>query len=180
MGSSSVITDRSAVLSGRSRQPGHDRSFRRSESLFIASAREALDPDLYEVVERPKHLRDIFPPLSDSDRPLGVVPEAAVISRRSGRMFFVEVKKQGDSGNAEERAAKHHTVGFYRLMRERFGYDFHPYVTVFCESLAENPRYTRKIQMLLEPDQFLLWRSYDPALLEGFLTARCAAWLDPA
>ncbi|MDE0667551.1 MAG: MunI family type II restriction endonuclease, partial [bacterium] len=174
----------SARLSRREKQPGHDRTFEESERNFIEVARKCLDRDEYSVEASPKDLRDLFagpepPDLSPRRaRPLGIELEAVIVSKRTGRRLYVEVKKQGDRGNAEERACKHHTVQFYNTMKERFGYDYHPVVTVFCEALATNPRYTRKFPYYFEKDQYFLWLDYDPELLCTFLTERCSEWLD--
>jgi hypothetical protein len=162
----------SEKLSARAKQPGHDQTFRTSEGLFIETARTILDSDRYEVVNQPKELRDLFGPRS------GVQPEAAIISKQTGRRFFVEVKKQGDRGNAEERACKHHTVQFYKCLHERFGFAYHPYVTIFCEALAVNPRYTEKAVHYFEPGQYVLWVNYNPQILADFLTLTCSNWLD--
>jgi len=164
-------------LSRRVKQPGHDRTFRTSEANFVVAARRCLDPEFYEVDDKPRDLLECFgqePGL----RALGLQPEASITSKRTGRMFFVEVKKQGPAGNAEERACKHHTVQFYKLMRAQFGYDFHPYVTICCESLAVLPRYTRKAVHLFEANQYFNWADYDPDALCQFLRGRCADWLD--
>jgi hypothetical protein len=106
------------------------------------------------------------------------VPEASITNVSTGRKFFVEVKKQGPAGNADERACKHHTVQFYKALRERFGYSYHPFVTVFCENLATDRRYTLKAEYLFEPNHYFLWVNYDLALLRGYLTGRCTEWLD--
>jgi hypothetical protein len=159
-------------LSQRERQPGHDRSFVASETNFISGARQALDLSRYRVDDKPSELRNLFGPR------LGVAPEATVTSVGTGRKFFVEVKKQGPRGNAEERACKHHTVQFYKCLHERFGYSYHPYVTIFCESLAVDARYTRKVVHYYEPGQYLLWVNYKQAILSEFLIGRCDAWLD--
>lgn len=163
-------------LSARARQPGHDRTFAVSETNFIAAAHRCLDPQRYTVVDHPRELAAIF---ADVARPLGVVPEASITSLSTGRKLFVEVKKQGPAGNADERACKHHTVQFYKTLRAAYGYDYHPYVTVFCESLATMRRYTLKAQYLFEPDQYFLWVDYDLDALCTYLRARCATWLDP-
>jgi len=167
----------SARLSAREKQPGHDRTFEASEANFIRAAQGCLNPELYEVVDHPSELRSCFPGLA-GERDLGVVPEAAIISRVTGRRFFVEVKKQGPQGNAEERGFKHHTVQFYKVLHEIYGYRYHPFVTVWCESLATLPRYTRKAAFLMEPDNYLLWIDYDASILCDYLNARCRAWLD--
>jgi hypothetical protein len=165
-------------LRQRERQPGHDRTFLTSEANFIEVAHACLDPSRYEVDDNPNDLRNIFVEASTGQLPLGVKPEAAITSRETGRKFFVEVKKQGAQGNAHERAYKHHTVQFYKILRARFGWDYHPYVTIFCESLAVLPRYTLQIQGLVEPDQYFLWVDYAPEPLCLFLRGRCNEWLD--
>lgn len=164
-------------LSRRTRQPGHDRTFLASEANFVAAAKQCLDPERYVVDDKPKDLIKCFGEEVGA-RALGLKPEASITSRATGRKFFVEVKKQGPQGNAEERAFKHHTVQFYKLLRDLYGYDYHPYVTIWCESLATLPRYTRKAVHLFEPDQYFLWPGYELEPLCEYLRARCAAWLD--
>lgn len=168
----------SARLSARAKQPGHDRTFVTSETHFVTAARHCLDPALYDVADHPRDLAAIFPASLIGDRDLGVVPEASVTSKRTERKFFIEVKKQGRGGNAEERAYKHHTVQFYKTMHAIYGYEYHPFVTVCCESLATLPRYTRKAEFLFEKDQYFNWADYDLESLCEYLRARCAAWLD--
>ncbi|MEY4364746.1 MAG: Type restriction enzyme MunI [Actinomycetota bacterium] len=165
----------SKKLSERARQPGHDRSFVVSESNFVNVAQLVLPAARYRVVDHPDDLRSIF---VDDAGALGVVPEASIENLDTGRKFFVEVKKQGPAGNADERAFKHHTVQFYKLLKEIFGYDYHPFVTVLCENLAVDRKYVLKARYLYEPDNYLLWRDYDRDVLATYLNARCAAWLD--
>lgn len=168
----------SAKLSARAKQPGDDRTFLEAETNFIDHARRALDADRYEVIPNPKDLRGIFARIGDGKH-LGLSPEAAIINRATGRRFFVEVKKQGPAGNAEERACKHHTVEFYKTLAAIYpDYGFHPYVTVMCESLATDTRYTSKFVYLFEPDQYILWPGYDHETIATYLRERCAAWLD--
>lgn len=165
-------------LAARTKQPGHDRTFLESEANFVDAARACLDPERYLVEASPRDLRSIFVELAPDQKPLGVMPEASITSRATGRKFFVEVKKQGPAGNAHERAYKHHTVQFYKILRERFGWDYHPYVTIFCESLATLPRYAIQISGLVESDQYFLWKNYELEPLCAFLCTRCKAWLD--
>lgn len=169
----------SEKLSKREKQPGHDQTYRESEGNFILVARQCLDAAIYDIVEQPRELRDLFPKALCDDRVLGIQPEAVIINRETSRRIFFEVKKQGDRGNAEERACKHHTVAFYDTLHDRFGYDYHPFITIFCESLAINPRYTRKIPFYFKKNHYFLWDDYDPNLLAGFLKERCREWIDP-
>jgi hypothetical protein len=164
-------------LSARSKQPGHDRTFLASEATFVTHAQRALDPGQYKVEPNPTDLRRIFDRVGGG-RPLGINPEAAIVNLRTERRFFVEVKKQGPGGNAEERACKHHTVQFYKTLAAIYPtYGFHPYVTVMCEDLASDVRYTSKFAYFFEPDQYLLWVNYDHDLIATYLRGRCAAWL---
>lgn len=165
----------SKKLSERLRQPGHDQTFRTSETNFLKAARACLSGD-YDVIDKPRELSRCFS--EEAETALGLQPEAAIVSKKTQRRFFVEVKKQGDRGNAEERALKHHTVEFYKLMNRLYGYDYHPYVTIWCESLANLERYTRKANYLFEKDQYFLWKDYDQDALCAYLNGRCRAWLD--
>lgn len=169
----------SEKLSNRQKQPGHDQTYKESEGNFIMMARRILDAATYDIEEQPRELRDLFTLALCDDQVLGIRPEAVIINRETQRRIFFEVKKQGPRGNAEERACKHHTVAFYRTLHDRFGYDYHPFVTIFCEDLATNPRYTRKFPFYFEPNHYLLWEDYDPELLEAFLKERCREWIDP-
>jgi hypothetical protein len=166
-------------LSQRTVQPGHDRTFVRSETNFIKAATECLDPTKYAVEPKPRELLRIFG--DGLGRDLGVEPEAAITSLATGRKFFVEVKKQGDQGNADERACKHHTVQFYKTLATIYpDYGYHPFVTILCESLATNRRYTLKAKYYFEPDNYFLWANYDLDALCEYLHGRCRAWLDVA
>jgi len=165
----------SAKLSARRRQPGHDMTFRFAEQNFIVVAERVLDMKTYKVVDHPTDLSHIF---KDEEGTLGVIPEASIENLRTGRKFYIEVKKQGPVGNAEERAFKHHTTQFYKLLKKEFGYNFHPFVTVCCENLATDRRYTLKAKYLFEPDNYFLWKDYDEGLLKRYLRARCTDWLD--
>lgn len=162
-------------LSERLKQPGSDQSFRTSETNFVKAAKLILEP-AFEIKPNPTDLAKVF--TSEAANSLGINPEASITSNKTGRKFFVEVKKQGPSGNAEERAAKHHTTQFYKTLTAKYGYNYHPYVTIFCESLATLPRYTTKFPYMYEPDHYFLWVDYDISLLRNFLVARCAAWLE--
>ena len=164
-------------LSSRAMQPGLDRAFSHSESNFVIAAEKCLDPQKYRVTPGPKDLMTVFAGI-DGASDLGIRPEASIESRKTGKKFFVEVKKQAARGNAEERVFKHHTVQFYKTLHAVYGYPYHPYVTVFCAELARLPRYTQKFAYLLEEGQYFLWVDYDFGLLCAFLEQRCAAWLD--
>jgi hypothetical protein len=147
-----------------------------SEGEFLQVASSCLEPTKYVVEYQPRVLEDLF--AAAGETALGVRPDFIIKSRDTGRMLFVEVKKQAERGNAEERSYKHHTVQFYKTLEDRFGYDFHPWVTVWSEQLATLPRYTRKAKYLFEEGHYFLWVNYDPTSLCSWLRARCEEWLD--
>jgi hypothetical protein len=161
----------SARLSARARQPGHDRTFLASEANFVAALETILDPGEWEVIASPRDLTKII------GGRFGVVPEASIRYRPTGRAMYFEVKKQGMGGNADERAAKHHTVQFYKELHAVTGYDYHPFVTVLCESLATAERYVLKHPFYFEPDHYFCWVDYDLDLLADFLARISDRWL---
>jgi hypothetical protein len=150
-------------LSARAKQPGHDRTFRKSEEKFYTVATEILSAGDFMVRDHPRDLADLL------GGTYGIVPEASIEYRPTGRKMYFEVKKQGARGNADERACKHHTVRFYRVLQERTGYDYHAFCTILCEALAAHPRYTTKHPYFFEPDHYFLWVDYDRDLLRQFL-----------
>lgn len=161
----------SRKLSARAKQPGHDRTFRTSEANFIEALREILDASEWQIEDRPRTLSRMI-----AGR-YGVIPEASITYRPTGRVMFFEVKKQGPAGNADERACKHHTVQFYKELQGVTGLDYHPFVTVMCESLATLDRYTVKHPFYFEEDHYFLWAGYDLDLLADFIARVADRWL---
>ena len=153
----------SGKLSRRSKQPGHDRTFEASEENFEAAIAEVLDSSEFEIVAKPSELRKIF------DNRFGIVPELSIRHKRTRRVMYVEVKKQGPNGNADERASKHHTVQFQKTLRGVTGLDYHAFLTIFCESLATDERYTVKHPYFFEHGRYFLWVDYDLDDLRAFL-----------
>jgi hypothetical protein len=154
----------SEKLSRRTKQPGHDRTFESSERNFEAALAKILDPAEFEIDSKPDELRKIF------DNRFGIIPEASIRHRQTGRVMYFEVKKQGPAGNADERACKHHTVQFQRTLKKVTGAEYHPFCTIFCESLATDERYTVKHPHFFEEGRFFLWVDYDLDDLSAFLS----------
>lgn len=161
----------SELLSLRTRQPGHDQSFRTSEVNFVAALESILDPSEWWIEDHPRELRHII------GGRYGIEPEASIEFLPTGRKFFFEVKKQGAAGNADERACKHHTVQFYKELHAVFGYDYHPYATIMCESLATLGRYTLKHPFYFEPDHYFCWVDYDVNELADYIARIAHLWL---
>jgi hypothetical protein len=167
----------SARLSARRKQPGHDRTFTTSEENFVEALRRILPAERYDVIDHPRELLGMFG--LGAGRTLGIRPEASIRNRETARVMYFEVKKQGDAGNAEERAFKHHTVQFYKTLQALTRMPYHAYCTIFCESLATNPRYTTKFKSLIEPGHYFLWVDYEIEPLRRFiLDGICARFLE--
>jgi len=161
----------SEKLSARQTQPGHDRTFVTSETNFVNALHEILPADKYKIDDHPNELRKML------GGQYGVVPEASIEYRPTGRKMYFEVKKQGPAGNADERACKHHTVQFYKTLSAHTGYDYHAFCTVMCESLATLERYTVKHPYFFEDGHYFLWADYDLELLRGFIEDVCKKFL---
>jgi hypothetical protein len=158
----------SKKLSGRTRQPGHDRTFTESEINFIAALKQILPDDHFDVYDHPPELKKMF------GGKYGIIPEAAVVCRRTQRRLYFEVKKQGASGNADERACKHHTTQFQRTLRRHLKADYHAFFTIFCDNLATDERYTTKHPYFFEEGQYFLWVDRtDLHQLRSWLLATC-------
>lgn len=153
----------SKKLSARKKQPGHDQSFRASEGNFALFLKEVLNPDVFDIVEKPRALAKMLPNpgVAWARDAYGVVPEVVVVCKQTGRAMFFEVKKQGRGGNADERACKHHTIQFQKRLREFTGYNYHAMVTIMCEQLATYPKYVAKHPYFFEPDSYFCWEDYD-------------------
>jgi hypothetical protein len=154
----------SEKLSKRTKQPGHDATFRKSEEDFVKALTMIFEGDPeWEVKDHPKDLQYMI------DGKYGVIPEASLRNLRTKKVMYFEVKKQGDKGNADERACKHHTVQFEKKLKAFTKMPFHAFVTVMCESLATLPRYTVKHPYFFEEDAYVNWVNYDVDILKQFL-----------
>lgn len=137
----------------------------------MTALRKILSADEWDIVEQPRDLIKII-----AGR-YGILPEASITFRATGRRMYFEVKRQGMGGNADERAAKHHTVQFYKELHDVTGFRYHPFVTIMCESLATADRYTAKHPFYFEEDHYFCWVEYDLDLLADFLAHIGTRWL---
>jgi hypothetical protein len=153
----------SALLSARTKQPGDDQTFVTSETNLFEVTKGILGPG-WTVTKSPADLMKVI------NGRWGIKPDVKVTNDRTGRRMFLECKKQGKTGNAYERAFRHHAPGFQARMKEIYGYSYHPFRTVFCEDLASLDCYKAKHEFFFEPGSYLCWTDYDQEIL--------ALWLD--
>lgn len=159
-------------LSARLKQPGHDRTFLKSETSFVEALRLVLPARSYQVVDHPPDLRKLL------GGRFGIVPEASIEFLPKRRKMYFEVKNQGKGGNADERACKHHTVQFYKTLRKATGFDYHAFVTVMCGSLAKEERYVTKHPFYFEDDHYFNWVDFDVPSLKRFIDKLRSKYLE--
>ena len=152
-------------LSNRKKQPGHDRSFEKSERNALEAA-EAVVKKYPALSVTAKGRYKIFPKYTSGC----IKPEFTIRNDATGQVMNFEVKKQGAKGNAEERVYKLFSPKFSKAMKKFFNVDYHPWKAIFCEDLATNDRYTGKFDVYLEEDDYFLWGDYnDSSGLKGFI-----------
>lgn len=161
----------SGKLSQRAKQPGHDQTFRESEANFVAALEKIVDSTEFLVESQPTDLLQML------GGRYGIRPEASLVHRSSGRKMYFEVKKQGPSGNADERACKHHTVQFYRELARFTGYNYHAFCTIMCEHLSELEKYVVKHAYFFEPEHYFAWKNYDLDQLADYIAVVCDRFL---
>jgi hypothetical protein len=174
-----VSQQRSERLSSRSRQPGDDRAFVRSEAAVADLARQLLG-DGFEVTIHPRDLADFYAPATATDRAQGIIPDLKITSRTTGRYAYLEVKKQGSGGNAHERTFVRYAPGFISGLAQRTGLPYHPFFVVACEALATDRRYVTQWHTMLPADTVLLWEGYDPMIMAVWLDRLRSQFLEPA
>jgi hypothetical protein len=143
-------------LKNRENQPGSNRTFERSEKLVTKVIKRVVDR-YPQITTTNKSRLNIFPKYSGGC----IMPENTIENVENGKVMNIEVKKQGDRGNAEERVYKLFTPKFSKVMKEFFGVDYHPFKAIFCESLATNERYTGKFDVFLDDEDYFLWDDYE-------------------
>lgn len=110
-------------------------------------------PD-YEITPKPKTLKHIY------TKSRGIIPELSIRYIPTGNTIFIEVKRQGDEGNAHERLCKYFAPGI--LSRSSVIANINnPFFFVLMDGLAKNARYDEELRIWFDADNFrdryLLW-----------------------
>lgn len=147
--------DMSEVLRGRKIQPGSQKFGKEAHDRLA----DALGGSGIEVVHEPRILQS-----------LGVksmIPD--FVLTKDGKSIFIEVKRQGDKGNAHERVYKYFAPRLQRKVTELLKSEGYPVYVVLCDSLSSTPRYVSEFEQNLDPESYLLWKNYDVTLLKDFI-----------
>ena len=137
---------------------------RKAEDVFDEVIQRHLRGGILEATFKPMDLAGVYG-TRRSGRPHGLRPECAIRNTRSGRIVFVEIKRQRAAGNAHERACKYLAPGILVAMREvgRQPANVVPMWWIFTNGIARDPDYRREISFWfrgLEPN-LLLWDDLD-------------------
>jgi hypothetical protein len=155
------------------------RSWTTAEQQLAVLAR-ALLPATYAVSVHPRDLQHWYHrDTADTGRSSGLIPDLKITDLLTGNYLFVEVKRQGGTGNAQERMYKPYTAKFVTELGGYTGLNYHPFVTVLCDNLATDGRYRRQITAHVPDGQLLFWTGYDVAGLARYLDRVRDGFLDP-
>jgi hypothetical protein len=158
------MKNKTDILKVRQKQPGHDRTFKKSETQLENVLIGSIEPTIFHVETQPKDLLHIFKNtknIPNAKASYGIRPELLIRCRSNNKPLYIEVKKQGKGGNAEERACKHHTIQFQKILRQHLQIDYNPIVTIFCEKLATQGKYLVKHAGYFEEGTYFCWPDYD-------------------
>jgi hypothetical protein len=97
--------------------------------------------DNYDFVKKPKTLRHIY------KKGHGIVPDFSITNTETNKTIWVELKRQGNSGNAHERACKYFAPAIVQSAKKIGNLldDEFPFWLIFMDGLANNERYRREI-----------------------------------
>jgi hypothetical protein len=112
----------------------------------------------------------------------GCIPDVKIISKKSGKAYFLECKAQKDEGNAQERACKYATPSFLRAIQEKMEVDYHPIGYLFSGQLVNKRKYILELQLSFgfAADHLLLWKPERPAdVLVGWFERTIRPLLEP-
>lgn len=124
----------------------------------------------YKPHPNPNQLSKLYGP----QKQWGVKPDFAVENTNTGRIVFVEVKRQHAEGNAHERACKFFAPGLVAAAREigNIRLEHYPYFWVFTNGMTESERYRAIISFWFSAsgaeNHLLLWDKSPVQLLDFF------------
>ena len=153
-----------------------------AEWVFDAIMRTYVIDTDYEYQRKPSGLRGIYGSLQ-SGNPHGIIPEAVIRNKATGRALYVEVKRQRAAGNAHERACKYFAPGIISSAQAIANQPSSviPFWWIFTNGIATDPRYVQEIThwfLGIEPHLFLWQDLNDYAPLIDHFERHIAPLLD--
>lgn len=156
-----------------------------AETSFFESFRTVFSGTDYSIRAKPKEFKDIYVQVPLKPEELqqiyipevgiirhGVCPDYAISNNKTGKIIYVEVKRQDGwveggkrfdgRGNAHERSCKYFTPGLLRILRERSKITppALPFWTVFLGDITRDPCRVREITCWYDTftNHFFFWR----------------------
>ncbi len=164
-----------------------------AEQGFFEVFQSVFNGTNFKIREKPKEFKNIYVDISLSEKTLseiynppgpikihGISPDYAIEHIESGKILYVEVKRQdgwieGKSrsagrGNAHERSCKFFTPGLLKILREKskIDKDSLPFWTIFQGDITRDPCRVREITCWYDKytNQYFFWRDInDPCPL---------------
>lgn len=160
-----------------------------AELLFIDVFKLAFIDTEYAITKQPKDFKEIYnnvkltkKELSEiynpSDISGGIVPDAAITNRRTGKTIYVEIKRQNGwvegkpksagRGNAHERLCKYFMPGILKRLQKasKITKSEFPIWAVFEGDITRDPIHVREITCWFEGhlDNLFFWRKTNDAV----------------
>lgn len=125
-------------------------------SQLYLEVSHAKDPSVYKKPEEPvakaiwydeskQEFLTYTNTLKEKRANCGPIPDLMIRNKKNGKMHFVEVKHQNDSGNAHERAAKY-ASGLVAHMKQKIGSQNHPISYIFGGSCVKKRKYILELE----------------------------------
>ncbi len=92
-----------------------------------------------------QEFREYTETLREKRSECGIKPDLMIRNKVNGKMHFVEVKNQGDHGNAHERCGKYAT-GILDHMKRKMGVSHHPISYIFGGDMVHKRKYDLELK----------------------------------
>lgn len=119
------------------------------EAIVSALAKHL--PDYYEVTLKPKKLE-----IYGSRR--GVVLDAMITNRQSGKKIFIEKKTGNNGGNAHERVYKFLSKPLQKKVSREYGTVPKPFFFIFSGKTFQKEKYINEFSLLLEEENYAIMK----------------------
>jgi len=156
-----------------------------AEASFFGSFQKVFLDTEYKIIAKPKDFQNIYVDIELKPEDLaliftpdkavtrhGVFPDYAIENTKTGKIIYVEVKRQDGwvegkkrsdgRGNAHERSCKFFTPGLQKILREKskIKEPALPFWTVFLGDITRDPCRVREVTCWYEgfEDHFFFWR----------------------
>lgn len=178
----------------------------KAESIFFEAFKKHFDQTDFTVRPKPNEFCSIYVnvKLTDEEKnkiynpkqPVkrhGITPDFAIENGKTGKILYVEVKRQdgwvegkkrsAGRGNAHERSCKFFTPGLLKVLREKGGiaHAALPFWTVFVGEITRDPCRVREVTCWFDnySNHFFMWRDVsDPKLLTDHFENKLKALLE--